>query len=103
MEIPKANLPPLLPKEDATKRKELVESILKEFAEDVGESPATEQNFEAVRNRYRLSVSVVFYNVILGTILILIGSIFYGSMPAPSASVTTQDGRIIDISPIRQE
>ncbi|WP_338924283.1 hypothetical protein V0M98_32240 (plasmid) [Pseudomonas silesiensis] len=103
MEIPKSHYPPLFSEANTEQKKELADSLLKQMGEEVGEAIEPEPNFEAVRSRFRMSVNLVFISVIIGTAFLLLGSLNYASIPDPLIYVTTQDGRISEITPIHQE
>jgi hypothetical protein len=103
VEIPKPNHPSLFADVNADQRKELTERLLTEMNEQVGEAIQTEPNFDAVRNRYRMSVYLVAISVIVGTVFLLVGSLTYSALPSPSVFVTTQDGRLIEKTPLPKE
>ncbi|WP_274643904.1 hypothetical protein [Pseudomonas serbica] len=103
MEIPKPNSPSLFAGANADQRKELTERLLTEMNEEVGEAIETEPNFDAVRNRFRMSLNLIFVSVVFGTVFLLIGSITYSALPAPTVFVTTQDGRVIEKTPLPKE
>lgn len=103
MEIPKPNHPSLFAGANADQRKELTERLLAEMNEEVGEAIATEPNFDAVRNRFRMCLNLILVGVIFGTVFLLIGALTYSALPAPSVFVTTQDGRVIEKTPLPKE
>lgn len=85
----------------STERKSRVEKILG-FLEKNNPSISDDQlDYEESKSRLLLSSSTILILSIVGTLLITGSSLYYLSIPSPSANVTTQDGRLIEIKPIR--
>jgi len=54
------------------------------------------------KNRYLMSLSAIFYATILGSALLLASTVYFQFIPAPLTYITTQDGRIIELTPIKK-
>ena len=103
MKIPKPVKRELFPQEDAKERKAAAEALLKQMSEDAGDYVEADPTFDEVRDRYRFSVSFVYWSTIIGSVLLLLGAVAYLAIPSPSAYITTQEGQIIGLSPIKVE
>lgn len=103
MKIPKPVRRDLFPQEDAKERKAAAEAMLKKMSEEAGDFVEADPTFDEVRDRFRFSVSFVYWSTIIGSVVLLMGAIAYSLIPSPSAYVTTQEGRIVSLSPIKVE
>jgi len=54
------------------------------------------------KNRYLMSLSMIFYATVLSSVMLLSASVYFHFIPAPLAYITTQDGRIIELTPIKK-
>lgn len=54
------------------------------------------------RSRFRLYMNLIFIATIFGSVLLLASSIYFHLIPAPLTYITTQDGRIIDLIPLKK-
>lgn len=54
------------------------------------------------RSRFKLYMNLIFIATIFGSVLLLASSIYFHLIPAPLTYITTQDGRIIDLTPLKK-
>ncbi|WP_408601337.1 hypothetical protein [Pseudomonas sp. PLMAX] len=101
MKIPKPVKQQLFPQEDAKERKSAAEAFLKQMSDEAGDYIEAQPTFEEVRDRYRFSVSLVYWSTIIGSVVLLLGAVAYLTIPSPTAYITTQEGQIIDLPPIQ--
>lgn len=84
-------------------RKERIEKIVHHLAKD--EVVLDERDFDYNFNRSRMinSAKIILWCSIIGTTLLAASSLYYVSIPDPVAYATTQDGRLIELVPIRKD
>ncbi|MBD8089206.1 hypothetical protein IFT48_04365 [Pseudomonas fluorescens] len=83
-------------------RKARVTELLNEFAsrsDAIGEPGPTASEH---KNRYLMSMGMIFYATVFSSLMLLASSVYFHFIPAPLAYITTQDGRIIELTPIKK-
>lgn len=101
MKIPKPVKKQLFPQEDEKERKMAAEAFLKQMSDEVGDYIEADPTFEEVRDRYRFSISLVYWSSIIGSVILLLGALTYLTIPSPTTFITTQEGQLIDLPPIQ--
>lgn len=84
-------------------RRKRVEKILSYFQKNTVEIDTEEHDYELNKKRMQSSANIILWCTILGTTLIAMSSLFYMTIPDPTAYVTTQDGRLIKLDPVKKE
>lgn len=85
------------------KRKERIESILNHFNKSAVEINASDFDYSSSKSRMQLTASIILWCSILGTLFVGLSSLYYMSVPEPTAYVTTQDGRLVELKPFKKE
>lgn len=87
-----------------TATRDEIESILNGMAQtsvELGDDHEFKLSVESTR--LQLGINTVVACSIFGSLLLLLSSVIYLSVPAPAVHVTTQDGKIIKIIPAKVE
>jgi hypothetical protein len=87
---------------EPAERKAKVEEYLNQLAEasdQYGEPPIPS---DLRRSRFHLSLNIIVLCAALGSSLVLAASVYFYFIPAPLSYITTQDGRIIDLVPLKK-
>jgi len=83
-------------------RKAKVEEYLNQLAEASEQYGEPELPSTLRRSRFNFSVNIIMLCAVLGSTLVLAASIYFYLIPAPFTYVTTQDGRIIEVTPLKK-
>lgn len=82
-------------------RKKRVETILNKLHVNDGAVNPHFDDAQAYRRKMMLSINIIFWVTILGSSVLLGSSIFYKTIPSPTTFVTTQNGNLYPIKPVR--
>lgn len=95
---PKLGLDELSPEDKKTRVTELLQE-LSDRSEACGEPGPTASEH---KNRYQFSLGAIFFATIFSSLVLLASSVYFHLIPAPLTYVTTQDGRIIELTPLKK-
>ena len=101
MKIPTPVKKQLFSQEDPKERKIAAEAFLTQMSDEAGDYIEPQPTFEEVRDRYRFSISLVYWSSIIGSVVLLLGAMAYLAIPSPSTYITTQEGQIVDLPQIQ--
>ncbi|AYG47705.1 hypothetical protein DV532_25770 (plasmid) [Pseudomonas sp. Leaf58] len=87
---------------EPAERKAKVEEYLSQMAEAADQYGEPEVPSTSRRARFNLSLNIIVFCAVLGSSLVLASSIYFNMIPAPYSYVTTQDGRIIEVTPLKK-
>ncbi len=78
------------------------EQILNDMAKSVESIPEPDPTVDVTRSLFQVSCSLIMWFSIIGTLTLMIGGVRYLMIPSPSGYVTTQDGKIEQITKLKQ-
>lgn len=85
----------VLDKESSSKEK--IEELIKKLGEEGSKIPEPEPTLEEERALFQIASSALLLFTAIGTVVLLLGGLWYLTVPAPSGYVTTQDGKIVPL------
>lgn len=99
----KAKKPDFLDIEDNDERKKAIEAALNEMNERGVALGEPDAGIRAVVSRYSFSVTIILWATIIGTLALSASAIYFSFLPSPFSYISTQDGKLYEIHPVKRE
>ena len=99
----KTNRAEFLDNPDKDERKKLIEAALKELDSNALSQGEIPRDIASIKGRYYLSISTIMWSAIIGTVLLTLSSVYFSFLPRPISYISTQDGKLYEIKPVRVE
>jgi hypothetical protein len=89
--------------QDPAERRMAIESVVRELDEKGIAQGEPLEDMSNIKARYSLSCAVILWCSLIASTFLAISSIYFVTLPRPFSYVSTQDGKLYEIHPLKIE